>query len=277
MSVKTTIKELLPRRLLNSLHIATATRLLARIEGQAFDDAPLRLAAEIDLAALLAESSRGGVSFAQALEAVDQFAIPDGSGGVNPGDRRALYQLIVNLSPENVLEVGTHIGASTLMIALALGQQAKLTTVDISDVNCESKQPWRKYGSTRSPRAMIESLDLADRVDFITQPSTVFMADCQRTFDFIFLDGSHSADVVYKEIPAALKLLNPRGVILLHDYFPDGEPLWRNGSVVAGPFLATRRLAEEAASLVALPLGKLPWPTKLGSNVTSLALLARRS
>ena len=41
-------------------------------------------------------------------------------GGVNPGDRQAVYYLIMALKPQNVLEVGTHIGASMPHIARAL-------------------------------------------------------------------------------------------------------------------------------------------------------------
>lgn len=79
-----------------------------------------------------------------------------------------------------------------------------------------------------------------------------------------------------KPIPAALKLLNHDGVILLHDYFPQLSPLWSDGLVIPGPFLAAHRLMKEGANLVVLPLGKLPWPSKLQSNQTSLALLLRR-
>ena len=72
-----------------------------------------------------------------------------------------------------------------------------------------------------------------------------------------------------------MNLLNDDGVILIHDYFPNLEPLWSNGSVIPGPFLATERLKNENANLVVFPLGELPWPTKLKSNITSLALLLR--
>jgi hypothetical protein len=69
--------------------------------------------------------------------------------------------------------------------------------------------------------------------------------------------------------------LNEGGVIVLHDLFPRLRPLWSNGAVIPGPELATRRLRTENDGLTVVPLGALAWPTKLGSNVTSLALLAR--
>ena len=60
-------------------------------------------------------------------------------GGVCPGERRAIYHLIAWLKPRRVLEIGTHIGASTLVIAQALeshaGTDSLLLTGDILDVN----------------------------------------------------------------------------------------------------------------------------------------------
>src|SRR6266511_3475177 len=44
--------------------------------------------------------------------------IEDGTtGGVNPGDRRAVWYLIRGLNARSVLEIGTHVGASTVHIA----------------------------------------------------------------------------------------------------------------------------------------------------------------
>lgn len=211
-----------------------------------------------------------------------RFDIVDGTGGVNPGDRRAIYYLIHHLRPDAVLEVGTHIGASTLHIAAALSAPTeegcapgKLVSVDINDVNSTETRPWLKYGSAMSPAEMVREMKFDSFVDFITGDSHDFMVTCKDRFDFIFLDGDHAAGTVYQEVPAALKLLNPGGIILLHDYFPDLKPLWNNGSLIPGPCLAIERLCNEGARLRVLPLGELPWPTKLGSRTTSLALLLR--
>jgi predicted O-methyltransferase YrrM len=63
-------------------------------------------------------------------EKLNTLGIPDFTGGVNPGDRKALFFLIRYFQPKNVLEIGTHIGASTVNIAAALNynhMQVKLT------------------------------------------------------------------------------------------------------------------------------------------------------
>ncbi len=215
---------------------------------------------------------------------IEFFDIPDGTGGVNPGDRRALYYLLCALHPKSVLEIGTHIGASTLHIASALyidqakqGEEVRFTTLDIRDVNSETEKPWLAFGTKHSPIEMTNKFNYGSFVNFVTGRSLGFLEKTGQKFDFIFLDGDHGSKTVYQEIPAALKILNRDGVILLHDYFPETKPLWSSGSVLHGPFLATQRLINEGASLTVLPLGNLPWPTKNNSNVTSLALLVRKS
>ena len=96
-----------------------------------------------------------------------------------------------------------------------------------------------------------------------------------RKFGIIFLDGDHRASTVYKEIPFALKCLDDGGVIILHDYFPNLEPLWKNQMPIAGPFLAIQRFINEGIGFNILPFGELPWSTKFGSHLTSLAILAK--
>jgi predicted O-methyltransferase YrrM len=226
-------------------------------------------------------------TYAQEWATVEQemakLGITDQAGGVNPGDRRALYYLIRQLRPRSILEVGTHIGASTAYICAALQRLQyetpatpfRLTTVDIADVNDPLTQPWRRYGSTHAPAELVQRLGCADKVRFVTDGSLNYLANCNERYDLIFLDGDHSASTTYQEIPAALQLLNPGGWILLHDYYPDLKPLWSDGALIPGPFMATKRLQAEGANIKVQPLGELPWPTKLNSKVTSLAVLGR--
>jgi len=51
--------------------------------------------------------------------------------------------------------------------------------------------------------------------------------------------------------------------------------LWKNQMPIAGPFLAIQRFIDEGIGFNILPFGELPWSTKFGSNLTSLAILAK--
>lgn len=211
--------------------------------------------------------------------------LPELTGGVNPGDQRTLFYLVRATNAKSILEIGTHIGCSTVYLSLALDHNLKenkidkakrLITVDIKDVNDPIERHWKEYDSPASPKKLLERVNCEDIVEFVKEDSVSFLSKSQGSFDFIFLDGNHSSWIVYQEISHALKLLRPSGLILLHDYFPDNKPLWSNRSLVSGPYLAVQRLIKENSNIDILPLGKLPWPTKLGSHKTSLALLIRK-
>jgi predicted O-methyltransferase YrrM len=207
--------------------------------------------------------------------------VTDYADSVNPGDRRTIYYLVRQFKPRTVLEIGTHLGASTIHIAAALRKIQEedadgprhITTVDIHDVNDESTAWWRRYGACCSPLETALRLGLADQISFVTGRSLEHFASCDERYDFIFLDGDHSARTVYREVPAALTVLRNGGVILLHDFFPAAQPLWPGRAAIEGPWLAVERLRTEGAGLRAIPLREVPWPTKSGSQTTSLALL----
>jgi len=247
------------------------------------DTSALLSANKVDLSKIF-NSEKIQSSWIQTKKEIDFFNIPDNAEGVNPGDRRAIYFLIRYFKPNSVLEIGTHIGASTVHIALAIRKnqledktKPYLKTLDIKDVNSISEKPWLQYGIKKSPFEMIRNLQCETFVEFLTDTSLNYFETNDEKFDFIFLDGDHSAKTVYKEIPLALKKLNKGGIILLHDYFPNGKPLWVNKSTILGPYLATERHIANGAPISIMPLGNLPWPTKLNSNTTSLALLLKKS
>jgi predicted O-methyltransferase YrrM len=110
---------------------------------------------------------------------------------------------------------------------------------------------------------------------FVTSDSVAFLNKTDQRFDLIFLDGDHSKETVLEEVPKSLTVLNRNGVILLHDYFPDSKPLWSDGSIISGPFEAMEELRMRDARLRVIPFGALPWTTKLGSHVTSLAMVVQ--
>ena len=238
MGIKQSISNMVPAFVKKEIRLQNERKQLDLLPTAPCDASSLRHLNALQLTELLNSTETEG-RWRKTEKRILQFEIPDGTGGVNPGDRRAVYYLISAIAPKTVLEIGTHIGASTIHIASAIQDVtggARLTTVDIEDVNSQSGKPWLSYGAKYSPLEMLENLGLEVLVEFVTEKSLTYMANCRNKFDFIFLDGSHAAAAVYQEVPAALSLLNENGVILLHDYFPDLKPLWDNGSVIPGPF-----------------------------------------
>lgn len=274
-------QRLLPKRVLRVLEVRRERRALAALERRAcavdvlrnIDDATIRSWLAADLTD----------EWQQILHTVSEVRFGSGVAAVNPGDRRALYYLARSIRPSSILEVGTHVGASTSMLALALrkmhpagsGAHPRLVTVDISDVNDPRHGAWQRIGCSHSPADVMRTIGCQEVVEFVASPSIPYLRNCRERFDLIFLDGDHSDVAVYQEIPAALGLLNPGGLIMLHDYFADLQPLWSDGAVVPGPALAIERLRRENVPIAARSFGALPWPTKLDSHVSSLALVCR--
>ncbi len=270
--MKNVLKKILPLSIKNILRDRLARRSLSHQPARRFDSSKLAHNDNFALDDMLSGSSAHWDLDRQKIS--DILGHQDKHGGVNPGDRRAIYTLIKELKPKSVLEIGTHIGASTLYIASALSHDAALITVDICDVNAKDA-PWQALGLAGSPMQNLMQLGLEGQVDFICSSSEEFLRNTDKTFDFIFLDGDHGADTVYHEISLALRVLSEGGVILLHDYYPHGRALFPDNNIIPGPFRALERISAENSAIVVRPLGRLAWPTKQGSYNTSLALIMR--
>ncbi len=199
--------------------------------------------------------------------------------GMNPGDRRALYYLVRHLRPARVLEIGTQAGASTVHLAAGLADahvgpaERRLLTVDIKDVNHPEAAAWRTFRLSQSPGDAMRRLGYDGLVEFSVGRSLEVLVESGERYDLIFLDGDHRLKTVAAEIPLALARLCRGGHLLLHDFFPGLRPLWPDGKVIDGPQRAVLGLQRAGWPIEVLPLGELPWPTKLGTSRTSLALL----
>lgn len=275
---KRAVRTVIPSPILASGMIARERHRLAKIPKAGFVVEPLRPLTRSQIEEAFTDEAIG-TAWQQVLARIGKV-MPDVDiyGGVCPGERRAIYHLIAWLKPRRVLEIGTHIGASTLVIAQALDCQdehdSQLLTSDILDVNNPDQGAFRKLG-TISPREGLRLLGLETRVRFEVRPALELMKNCDEKFDFIFLDGDHSAPAVYQELSAALALLATNGIILLHDFYPDGKPIYPSGLVVPGPFVGALRVSKECPSMKFIPLGELPWETKQGVRRSSLTVVAR--
>lgn len=276
--IKRLVKAMVPRSMLSRVVEARNWIGLATLRKKKFESSNLRAVDTLSLVDVWENKEIGSDWEKDHLAIKSLYGDEDMMEGVNPGDRRALYYLIAALKPGSVLEVGTHIGASTLYIARALkrlNRDGRITTVDILDVNHPTQGIWKKLGLKKSPAEFARELECLDRIDFHAQPSIEFMDSTRALFDFVFLDGYHGARAVYEEVDAALRLLKRDGVLLLHDYYPGGKALYLHEQAIGGPFRALNRIRRENLAIDVLPLGDLPWPTKHGTKVTSLALVAK--
>jgi predicted O-methyltransferase YrrM len=277
MTVTASFKRLIPTALKQPARDYIDDRALRQQPNLPFDGTKLRPSSRIDLAAAMNDAAISAAFAEDNARISSAYGAGEILGGVNPGDRRALYHLIARFQPKRVLEIGTHVGASTVYIASALRRfvdGGELTTADIVDVN-GPKAAWKSLRMPAPPARYISNLGLEGITTFVTKPAAKMLQTPER-YDLIFLDGDHSPRAVYREVSAALSVLDPPGLIVLHDFYPGGKPLTPDGGWISGPSKAADRINSETSDIVFVPLGNLPWQTKSGGNATSLALVAKR-
>ena len=282
MSVKKILKNIIPNFILQKIKKRKEINGLIGLKKNICDTNNLFSSKEVNLENIF-KNEEIISSWNTCQKSLNDLNIPDFTGGVNIGDRKAIFFLIRNFKPKSVLEIGTHIGASTVNIAAALKFnqtdckiEPTFHTLDIKDVNSTSKKPWLDFGMNKSPLELIKNIDCDSFVRFITDMSINYLEKTTHKYDFIFLDGDHSSQTVYQELPLALSKLNKGGIILLHDYYPNGKLIWNNNYIIYGPYLAIERYINEGVDIDIIPLGALPWETKLNSNITSLALCLKK-
>lgn len=276
--LKQAVSAALPTPLLSRVIVVRERLRLARIPRSNFNARHLKAIARSDVEAAFTDQAISA-AWEEDLSRIGKvMPYADIYGGVCPGERRAIYHLVASLRPRRVLEIGTHIGASTLVIAQSLarhaGRDSLLVTGDILDVNNPDQGACKDLG-LQPPRENLRRLGIENQVSFATKPALQLMKELAPEFDLIFLDGDHSAPAVYQELSMALNRIAKNGVVLLHDFYPGCRSIYPSGMIVPGPSLAADRIRSETAGPNFLPLGELPWETKLGVRKTSLALVVR--
>lgn len=127
-----------------------------------------------------------------------------------------LLHMVRRYRPSTFLEIGTHRGVTTRMLAERFPTMS-ITTVDPGDQIPPQNRPSNQAGEYLPQQYIGELVCHLPNVEVV---KTRFL-DIQwgnRRFDMIFVDGNHSLPEVLLDSQAALRLVSSPGVILWHDY-----------------------------------------------------------
>ena len=153
------------------------------------------------------------------LEELENFAHAENIP-IIPHETVAYFRfLLETLQPEKVLEIGTAIGFSALLMA-EHAPQAQITTIDRNpEMIALAKANFAKFDK----RKQITLLE-GDAMDIL--PS---LKDC---YDFVFMDSAKSKYVVF--LPEVLRCLASGGLIIIDDVFQGGDVAKEIGEVRRG-------------------------------------------
>lgn len=142
------------------------------------------------------------------LSVLDSFA-KEHNIPVIPHETVAYFRfLLQTLRPQNILEVGTAIGFSALLMA-ENAPDAKITTIDRNPEMIElAKENFAKFDS-RGQITLLEG-DAVDILESLTD-----------TYDLAFMDSAKSKYIVF--LPEILKRLSLGGVVVIDDVFQGGD------------------------------------------------------
>ena len=116
--------------------------------------------------------------------------------------------LMETIQPKNILEIGTAIGFSALLMA-EHSPKSKITTIDRNpEMIGFAKENFARFDS-RKQITLLEG-DAVDVLSTLTE-----------SYDFVFMDSAKSKYIVF--LPEILKHLEVGGVVVLDDIFQGGD------------------------------------------------------
>ena len=131
-----------------------------------------------------------------------------------------LKTLLLIHKPERVLEIGTAVGFSALLMSEYLPGDGHITTIE----NYEKRIPIARDNFRRCGKE--------ERITLIQGDALAVMKELEGPFDFIFMDAAKGQYLYY--LPEAVRLLAPEGVLL-------SDNVLQGGDVLESRFLVERR------------------------------------
>ena len=143
-----------------------------------------------------------------ALKELEEFARRENIP-IIPHETVAFFRLFLQtMQPKSILEIGTAIGFSALLMAEQV-PDARITTIDRNEeMIAFAKENFARFDQ-RKQITLLEG-DAVDLLEHIEQ-----------RFDLIFMDSAKSKYIVF--LPEVLKRLEVGGVVILDDIFQGGD------------------------------------------------------
>ena len=151
---------------------------------------------------------------------LEQYARENNVPIVRPQMQSLLKFLLTWGRPMKILEVGTAIGFSALLMSEYAPQGCHITTIE----KYEKRIPLAKENFKKAGKE--------DKITLLEGDAVEILADMQETFDFIFMDDAKGQYIHF--LPDILRLLEPGGLLVSDNILQDGD-------IVESKYAVTRR------------------------------------
>lgn len=120
-----------------------------------------------------------------------------------------LKSMVACVRPMRILEVGTAVGYSALLMAQVMPENAHITTI-------EKFKP-------RIPKALahFEEAGMAERITLLEGDAQEILETLEGTYDFIFMDAAKGQYIHW--LPRILELMHPGSVLFSDNVLQDGD------------------------------------------------------
>lgn len=151
-------------------------------------------------------------------------------------------------NPKSILEVGTAIGFSALLMS-EYAPDAHITTIE----NYDKRIP--------IARANFDRFGKSDRIELLEGDALEILPTLEGSFDFIFMDAAKGQYINY--LPDIMRLLSPGGVLVSDNVLQDGDIIESKYAVVRRDRTIHTRMRDylyelkhmEGITTVVLPVG----------------------
>jgi predicted O-methyltransferase YrrM len=152
-------------------------------------------------------------------------SFPSVGASVSPMECAALAALTRLIGAKKAFEFGTYKGVSTTQLALNVGENGMVFTLDLPEdhpaYSLPIPKPEERQIAAEGGKGMLIPRDLLDRVTFLRSDSAIFdEGPYIGTIDLVFVDGAHSYEYVKNDTEKGWKMLRPGGVLAWHDCTP---------------------------------------------------------
>ncbi len=124
-----------------------------------------------------------------------------------------LYSLTNSFKKNAIaVEIGSYIGASSLLIAKGLNDNSILYCIDTWQNDAMTEGNWDSY------KVFLENTkSVKNKITTIRKTSVEAGNNFNKMIDFIFIDGDHSYEGVKKDVDIWFPKLKSGGIVVMHD------------------------------------------------------------